>query len=449
MWKRSGGTREPEQGSINVEDDNSMSSAAAEQGPNGRVLDHLLPELPAEADAVVIGAGAFGLATAYQLARTGAGKVVVLDQYEPGSQVSPKAAGLFKLIQTSEEMTRIAALSNQIVREFKAETGIAIPYEASGSLLVARTPQHGSMLDAEAEDSRGWGVELERIDQREAERRCPYLVGDGIQAVYHIPGDIYIEEPKSMLIAYRAAAEKLGAQVIGHTQVTGIALQGRGVSAIETGRGTIRTPVVVDAAGVWARLVGRLAKVDLRILPMRHQLRITAPLDEIDAGMPIVRIVDASGYTRPARDGLMYGGFEADPVPLETVPPSGFTIDMVPLDMTLPDQFRGSMKSTVPALTHATAQEERGGLFTMTPDGRLLAGPVASVEGLWVATGCNGSGFSLSSGIGKCLAEWIVNGESPVDLASLRPDRFGNEPIDHEEFRAACVWQYANYYTPH
>lgn len=407
----------------------------------------LLP-LPEEADAVVVGAGAFGLATGYQLAKAGAGRVVILDQYEPGSQVSPKAAGLFKLIQSSESLTRVAQLSIEIVQGFAAETGIPIPHETSGSLLVARTPEHGSMLDAEAEDSAGWGVDLERIDSQEAERRCPYVVADRFRAVYHIPGDIYIEEPRSMLIAYRNAAERLGAQVIGQTPVIGIQLERHRVHAVETPRGSIRTPVVVDAAGVWSRTVGALAGVRVPVLPMRHQLRITAPLAGIEPEMPIVRMMDAAAYTRPARGGLMYGGFEADPMPVETIPPSGFTIDMVPLDMSLPEQFRERMKSSVPAIDAAPMQEERGGLFTMTPDGQLLAGPVTSTPGLWVATGCNGSGFSLSSGIGKCLAHWIVDGEPPIDLSILRPDRFGPDPLDPDQFRAACTWQYANYYTP-
>jgi glycine/D-amino acid oxidase-like deaminating enzyme len=405
--------------------------------------------VPTQADAVVIGAGAFGMSIGYQLARLGAGQVVVIDQYEPASQVSPKAAGLFKMIQASDTKTRLARLARNIVTGFETESGVPMPHMKAGSLFVARDPLHAGMVDAETEDARGWGVSLERIDGREAERLCPYIDSDRFLAVYHVHDDIYIEEPRSMLMAYWQAGTALGMQVIGHTPVTGIRTSGGAVSGVETVAGSIETPVVIDAAGVWSRLVGAMAGVDVPVLPVRHQLRITAPIDGVEAEMPIVRITDAAAYARPARGGLMYGGFESDPRPIEDIPTAGFTMDMVAMDPTLPDRFREEIKDSVPSIADAASQEDRGGLFTMTADGRLMAGPVQGVHGFWVATGCNGSGFSLSSGVGLCLAEWIVHGESPIDLAALAPDRFAGSKLSAAELRERAIWQYANYYTPH
>jgi glycine/D-amino acid oxidase-like deaminating enzyme len=401
-----------------------------------------------QADVIVVGAGAFGLSTAYHLAKCGSGRVVLLDQYEPGTQVSARAAGLFKLVQTSEVMTRLARLSVEIVIGFERESGVPMPHVRSGSLLVARTPQHGAMLDAEAEDGRDWGVEIERIDGVEAHRRCPYLRGERLLAAYHIPGDIFVEEPKSLLMAYRQAAERLGVAVIGHTPAVGIRVKSGEIVAVVTPRGEIRTPVVVDAAGVWAGNVGAAAGVVVEVQPVRHQLRITAPVGGIATDAPIARIVDAAVYVRPARGGLMYGGFEHDPLAMDAPGAPGFTIDMVSLDARVSDRFRDDVGADVPALVEASVQEERGGLFTMTVDGNLLVGPSRQVRGFWAATGCNGTGFSLSSGVGRCLAEWIVGGESPIDLSALNPDRFVGHSLSAEELRAAAVWQYANYYTP-
>jgi 4-methylaminobutanoate oxidase (formaldehyde-forming) len=304
------------------------------------------------------------------------------------------------------------------------------------------------MLDAEAEDARGWGVEIERIDGNEAHRRSPYLRGERLIAAYHIPGDVFVEEPRSLLMAYRQGAERLGVAVIGHAPVVGIRIEGDEVATVVTPGGEIRTPIVVDAAGVWARTVGATAGVAVEIQPVRHQLRITAPVAGIAADGPIVRIVDAAVYVRPARGGLMYGGFERDPLPLEVPSGPGFTIDMVPLDPRVSDRFRDDIGGDVPAIVGASAQEERGGPFTMTADGNLLVGPSRRVRGFWSVTGCNGTGFSLASGVGRCLAEWIVGGEPPFDLSSLDPDRFVGKPLAAEELRAAAVWQYANYYTP-
>jgi 4-methylaminobutanoate oxidase (formaldehyde-forming) len=401
-----------------------------------------------QADAVVIGAGAFGFSAAYQLTKLGAGKVVLIDQFEPGTQVSPKAAGLFKSIQASDTKTRLSRLAMEIVKGFEAESGVPIPHVRSGSIFCARTPEHGSMVDAEVEDAQGWGVEVHRIDGAEARRLTGFLSGKSLLAAYHVPGDIYIEEPRSMLIAYRQAGERLGMQVIGHTPVTGIRTENGEVKAVQTTTGEIETPIVVDAAGVWSRRIGKLAGTDVPVQPMRHQLRITSPIAGITPDKPIVRMTDAAAYVRPARGGLMVGGFEQDPLPVDPLATPGFTIDHVPTDPSVTDRFVDLMKSEVAALDGATAQEERAGLFTMTADGRLMAGPSDQVRGFWVATGCNGSGFSLSSAIGRVIAEWIVGGEPPFDMSLLDPNRFNRQGMTDAQLLDATVWQYANYYTP-
>lgn len=408
----------------------------------------MTPNLPGEADAVVIGAGAFGFNAAYQLTNLGAGRVVLLDQFEPATQVSPRAAGLFKSVQTSALYSKISQLAMSIVRNFETETGVAMPHVNSGSLLVARTPEHAAMIDADIEDANGWGVETRRIDGAEAHKLAPFLVGERLRAAYHVPGDLYIDEPKSLLLALRDAGAKKGLSTIGHTRVTGFSIEKGELRGVETDRGSIRTPLVVDAAGVWSRALGRLAGADIYVQPIQHQLRITSSIAGIEATQPIVRMPDASAYVRPARGGLMVGGFEADPVAIEAAAIPGYHMDAVPFDAAKADRFAAAMAPDIAALQSATTQEERAGIFTMTADGKIIAGPVAGVRGFWVATGCNGSGFSLSGGIGRCLAEWILGGESPIDLSELSPNRFDNLGLTPETLLAAAKNQYSNYYTP-
>ncbi len=407
-----------------------------------------LRSLPRDADAVVIGAGAFGFNAAFQLANLGAGRVVLLDQFEPATQASPRAAGLFKSVQSSEIYSKLSQLAMSIVRGFEAETGVAIPHVNSGSLLVARTPAHARMIDADIEVATGWGVETHRIDGAEAHRLAPFLAGERLRAAHRVPGDLYIEEPKSLLLALRDAGARRGMQTIGHTRVTGITVEGGAVTGVETERGAIRTPLVVDAAGVWSRALGRMAGVEVMIQPIQHQLRITAPIAGITPDQPIVRMPDASAYVRPARGGLMVGGFEADPMPIEAAAMPGYHMDLVPFDAEIADSFSASMAPDIEALRTATAQEERAGIFTMTADGKIIAGPARDVRGFWIATGCNGSGFSLACGIGRCLAEWALGGESPIDLSSLAPHRFDGQSLTAEALLHAAKNQYANYYTP-
>lgn len=401
------------------------------------------------ADAVVIGAGAFGLATAWNLARLGVGRVIVLDRFTPGSQTSPRAAGLFKLIQADRTRTRVSQLAIETVRSFEALTGVPLPVVSSGSLLLARTPEHGRMIEQEAAQSRAWGVELALIDEAEARRLMPAIEGSGFTAICHIPGDVYIEEPRSLIDAWLAALELRQVEVRGHSPATGINVRNGAVVGVVTPHGEIAAPIVVDAAGAWARLVGELAGAQVRVLPVRHQLLISEPLAGVAPSHPIVRIVDSAVYLRPARGGLMFGGFESDPLPVDPREQGAhFTMADTPLDMRVLDRLAATVDRHVPVVRDIPVAEHRGGLFTMTADGRFLVGPVPGVRGLWAATGCNGSGFSSSPALGQLLAEWIVGGEPSIDISALAPARFGSDPIDDERLRADAIWQYANYYTP-
>ncbi|MCA9863892.1 MAG: FAD-binding oxidoreductase [Thermomicrobiales bacterium] len=404
--------------------------------------------LPSRADVVIIGSGAFGLAIAYQLSRIHSGSIVVLDRFAPASQTSPRAAGLYKLVQASRVKSQLASLSVDIIQGFAHESGQPLAYVKSGSILAARTPEHTALIDAEVAQSRAWGVEIADLDPAALVRLAPYLSGRGVRRAYHIPGDIYLEEPSWLLQAYLDALAARGTPVIGNTPVTGISLTEGAISGVRTPSGTIDTPLVVDAAGIWSRQVGALAGAEVAIAPVRHQLLITRPIAGMAATEPIARIVDASAYLRPARGGLMMGGMEQNALPIDPRQDPDFEMSRTPLDFEVLDQFTNMLGDLTPALGDTPVAEHRSGVFTMTPDGRFLAGPSRQVAGLWLATGCNGSGFSLSAGLGKVLAEWIVGGEPSIDMSALDPDRFGPGPLNDEELIAAGLNMYSNYYTP-
>ena len=404
--------------------------------------------LPSRADVVIVGSGAFGLSAAYQLSRVHSGSIVVLDRFDPASQTSPRAAGLYKLIQASKVKSQLAALSIEIIEGFAEESGQPLAYVKSGSVLAARTTEHAAMIDAEVTQSRGWGVEIEDLDQAELVRVAPYLSGRGVKRAYYIPGDIYIEEPAWLLQAYLSALAARGVQVIGNTPVTGFTITEGAITGVRTLAGDIETTLVVDAAGIWSRQVGALAGAEVAITPVRHQLLITRPIAGMAPTEPIARIVDASAYLRPARGGLMMGGMEQNALAIDPRQDPDFEMSKTPLDMRILDQFTDELGPLTPALGDTPVAEHRGGVFTMTPDGRFLAGPSRQVAGLWLATGCNGSGFSLSAGLGRVLAEWIAGGEPPIDMSALDPDRFGRGPLDEDALVAAGLNMYSNYYTP-
>jgi len=263
------------------------------------------------------------------------------------------------------------------------------------------------------------------------------------------PEDVYIEEPISLVHAYAAACRARGVEILEAEAVVGIPLRGGRVAGVETEVRSIDAAVaVVDAAGAWVRQVAGLAGADGRvaIAPVRHQLLITEPSAEVDPAQPIIRVVDAAVYLRPARGGLMFGGFEAAPLPVDPIQerPSFRTGDM-PLDLGVLRDMARQVADEAPLAGSAPVAEHRGGMFTMSPDGRFVVGPVPDAPGLWVASGCNGSGFSSSPALGEALARWITGGDT-AGLVTLSPDRF---PAMTEELLIKNgTWQYAHYYDP-
>ena len=398
-------------------------------------------------DVIVIGAGAFGCSLAFHLAEKRK-RVALVDRFAVASQTSPRAAGLFKQIQSTATRTRLAALSVQKLLNFESETGIPSLAVCSGSLMIARTPEHAWYVERAAAQAHEWGVDVELVDAAAAHRLMPMLRAEGLLAVAHTPGDLYIEEPLQLLDAYLQAAARLDVEILPHTEVTGIRIQSGETQGVLTKTGTIDAPIVVDAAGAWARAVAATAGASLPIVPMRHQLYITAPIAGVQARYPILRFVDSAVYVRAAGRGLMLGGFESDPLPFELRHRPDFSMEQTPLDVSVLVRQAATVEDSVPALRDATIREHRGGLFTMTADGHFLAGPVAGARGLWALTGCNGSGFSFAPALGQVMAEWIVGGEPSIDLTEFAPARMSQDSLDDAQLVEACIRQYAHYYDP-
>jgi glycine/D-amino acid oxidase-like deaminating enzyme len=399
-----------------------------------------------DADVVVIGAGALGLSTALHCAMAGR-SVAVVERCTAGSQASGRAAGLFKSVQADELRTQLARRSIAKAVTFADWAGTPLPVARPGSFLIARTAQHRQFLCRELAQSRGWGADVREATRAQLAGGLSYYQGVGDDFALWCPEDIYIEEPASLIQACLAACQLHGAVVTENEPVTGISVTAGRAAGVETERRSITAPVVVDAAGGWVRQVADLAGARVPVAPVRHQLLITAPSALIDPADPIARVADAAVYLRPAGGGLMFGGFEPRPLPVDPrhQPPS-FTTDDVPLDLSVLRQLAAQVAAEVPAASTVSVAEHRGGLFTMSPDGRFVAGPVPDLPGLWVASGCNGSGFSSSLAIGEALATWITDDAPPPGMTALSPGRFGRIPDDALLTRG--LWQYAHYYDP-
>jgi len=400
--------------------------------------------LPARADAVVIGAGALGAATAFHLVKAGM-SVVLLDKAEPGSQSSRRAAGLSGQLRSDETMTRIAARSVRKIETFEADTGEKLAFFQPGSLKVARRPEHAAQLEDEVARGHLLGVDAVMLRPEEARRLMPYLATDGVLAVMHVRSDVYLE-PIQIPVGYARASARLGAAVLPNTPVEEVLTEGGRVSAVGTARGEIRTGVVVDAAGAWVRAIAARGGASVKALPTRHQLMVTMPLPGVRPDQPITRIIDANVYVRPEKGGLMLGGYETDPVqygPGELA--ADFDMEDLELDLSVLRRLAASVEAQFPVFRDAALQEHRGGLPTMTADGEHILGPVPGIAGFYVIGGCCVGGLSTAPALGELLAEWITRGTPSIEVPFMAPARQATN-LPESELRELCRLQYAHHY---
>jgi glycine/D-amino acid oxidase-like deaminating enzyme len=399
------------------------------------------------AECVVIGSGALGASIAFHLARAGK-QVALVDKHALGSQTSPRAAGLTSQARGTDLMTALAARAVRKIEAFARETGEPLVFYQPGALKIARTPEHVEQLRSELERSRRVSTGLEAISPSEARAMNPFLETAGILAVNFLPTDLYLE-PSQIPRGYARAAERLGVQMLPHTLVTGLVLRGAALAGVETEHGAIRCETVVDAAGAWLRAVAALAGARVPMVPTRHQLLITEPIDGVDPMQPITRIIDANVYVRPDAGGLMLGGYEANPVQYDPAAlPARFDIADLELDLQVLRRLADRVREQLPIFQRVPREigvrVHRGGLPTMTADGEHTVGPVPGVRGLYVAGGCCVGGLSIAPAIGEILAAWIIDGKPPLDLSALAPGREGG--LDEEALRAACRLRYAHHY---
>jgi glycine/D-amino acid oxidase-like deaminating enzyme len=396
-------------------------------------------------DVVVIGSGGLGTSTAYHLARRGAA-VTLLDQHALGSQTSPRAAGLTGKAAATPVMARLLDEAVEALSNFEEEMGRSIDFHRSGSLKAAYTEEGEARLRADLDRATEQGVQIELVSGSQAERLAPHFKAGDALAIGYVPSDGYFE-PSKVPIAFAQRAEELGARLRPFTRVTGIRRENGRAVGVETTRGEIRADAVVDAAGAWAKVIAEEAGIRIPLVPVRHQLFITEPIVGVEPLQPIVRLLEASVYVRHERGGLLFGGYEDSPrvVDAADLPPT-FQIADLELDLGVLRSLVDEVVEHFPVLRTAPIALHRGGLPTMTPDGRPILGTMPGLDGFYVASGCCVGGLSLSPAAGRAVADLVVDGHSEPDLAPLSVERFRDQYRDPSELEAACVAAYARKY---
>jgi len=396
------------------------------------------------ARAVVIGGGVGGAAILYWLARLGWTDTVLVERSRVTSGSTFHSAGLVGQLRGSLALTQMMMNSVDLYRALGKEVGLETGWHEVGSLRLASSQERMEELSRQAGWAKTFGLPLELVSAQEAQRMFPPMSTEGVLGAAFLPTDGYID-PSQLTFALVEGARRRGAEICEDTRVTGIEVRGGRVRKVITDKGDIETELVVNAGGMFAPEIGRLAGVNVPLIPMAHEYLITKPAG-LPLDMPTMRDPSLLVYYRPESGGLVMGGYERDPAPwsLDGVPPD-FNGKLLDPDW---DRFEPLMTNAIvrtPSIKDAQVVRLVNGPEAFTPDNEFILGP-SEVRGLWIAAGFCAHGLAGAGGMGRLVAEWIVEGRPGLDAWEMDSRRFGRHYISREYTLARTVEVYSTYY---
>ena len=388
---------------------------------------------------VVIGGGVVGASVLYHLAKLGWNDVAIVERDVLTAGSSWHAAGGFHALNADPNIAALQAYTIDLLTEIEQESGQDIGMHMAGGITFASAPERWEWLQATYRVYQTMGIEdIRLMGPDEIKEWCPIMNVDDVLGGLWADREGYID-PSAVVHAYAKAARKRGADVIEHNRVVDLSPRPDGSWDVITEQGTIVAEHVVNAGGLWAKQVGRMAGVELPVSPLAHHYLITEQLPEIEAldfEMPIMIDLEGFTYMRQELNGLLVGIYELDHkhwnidgAPWEY---SGF--ELIPPDVDRITREVSFAVSRYPVLEDAGIARWLNGAFTFSPDGNPLVGPVPGLRNYWSACAVM-AGFLQGGGVGKTLAEWIVEGEPEEDVFGMDVARFGTYAENREYIR--------------
>ena len=378
--------------------------------------------------AVVIGGGVVGTSVLYHLAKFGWKDVCLLERKVLTAGSSWHAAGGIHALNADPNIAALQAYTIDLLSEIQEESGQDIGLHMTGGMTLAGTPDRWEWLQSAYRTFQSIGIDDCRlITPEEAGELCPIMSTDGILGGMWADREGYVDTTGTVH-AYAGAAKKNGATVHENTRVLELNQTANGWEVV-TDKGTIQTEHVVNAAGLWAKQVGRMAGIELPVSPLNHHYLIsdTIPqLEELDFEVPMTVDLEGFTYMRQDQKGILLGIYEVDH--------QHWMMDGAPweygfeLQQEDPDRIEHELTlgfERYPALQDVGVKTWVNGAFTFAPDGNPLVGPVRGKPGYWCACAVM-AGFLQGGGVGKSLAEWMIHGEPEADVYGMDVARFGD-----------------------
>jgi glycine cleavage system aminomethyltransferase T/glycine/D-amino acid oxidase-like deaminating enzyme len=401
--------------------------------------------LPPTARAVVIGAGIVGNSLVHHLARLGWTDLVLLDKGplpNPGGSTGHASNFIFP-VDHSREMTALTADS---IAQYD-ELGVLT---VCGGIEVARTEERMEELRRRMASAKSWGVEpVSLVTPAEVNELVPYIDEGVILGGFHSPGVGVVDSLRAGTLMRERAHEAGALTVSANTEVLGIDVERGRVRRVRTDRGDVETEVVVIACGVWSPRLARMAGASIPLTPAVHQMIDIGPVPRFAGAKsaiehPIVRDMDTNMYERQDGTGLEVGSYAHrpilhDPDEIPSIEESALSPTELPFTE---DDFVQQMEHALELMPEIVGDESVGvkyainGLLSLTPDGLPILGETAEVRGLWSAAAV---WVKEGPGVGRALAEWMVEGEPEIDLQASDVARFyeHQKSAEHVKARAA------------
>ena len=376
---------------------------------------------------VVIGGGVVGSSVLYHLAKMGWSDVVMLERRRLASGSSWHAAGGVHTLNADPNMAALQAYTIDLLPKIEKESGQNIGFHMTGGLTLAGTPERWEWLQSNYRIFQSIGIsDCELLTPEEAQKRCPIMSVDGVLGAMWADREGYIDTTGTVQ-AYATAARKQGAEYYEEVKVDSLEQVADGW-IVKTEKGNIKCEHVVNAAGLWAKQVGRMAGIELPVSPLKHHYLITDSIPEVassDFEMPMTVDLEGFTYMRQDQNGVLVGIYEIDH--------EHWAMDGAPWDYgeeLFQEQLHRIENELMlgfqryPAIENVGIKTWVNGAFTFSPDGNPLVGPVPGKRGYWSACAVM-AGFLQGGGVGKTLAEWMIEGEPETDAWSMDVARYG------------------------
>jgi dimethylglycine dehydrogenase len=387
--------------------------------------------MKSQARVVIIGGGIMGVGLLYQLVKEGWNDCILVEKGELTSGSTWHAAGQCPSFIADYNLAKVHHYSNTLYPKLEEMTGQATGWHGCGGIRFAVTPGELDYFRLVEGIAANIGVRMQVIGPDEIRHINPFVNTDGVLGGAWTLDDGHVD-PAGCTNAMAIAAKNLGAKIIRHNRVTGINSLANGEWEVVTEKGNIICEHVVNAGGCYAARIGAWVGLDIPIFNVKHQYIVTEPIQafaERDEEIPVMRDPYSNAYFRQEQNSGLIGIYERSNVREAWAGSEGqawesenelFAPEYDPI---MPGLER--VMERMPIFADAGIIRVINGASPRSPDHNPMLGPAPGLRNFWLSCGAS-LGIAQGAGAGKYLAQWMIYGETEINMVRVDPRRFGS-----------------------